>query len=81
VSREKDFWGCVKEWVHQLQELPKSSDNLLLTQLFLARAFSGIFTNSIIAPGECIKRLLQIQQGGAAPKYAGPVKKESFLCA
>lgn len=43
-------------------------------QLFAAGAFSGIFTTSIMAPGERIKCLLQIQQGGNAPqKYNGMV--------
>lgn len=42
------------------------------TQLFAAGAFSGIFTTSVMAPGERIKCLLQIQQGGNAPqKYSG----------
>lgn len=41
---------------------------------FLAGAFSGIFTTLIMAPGERIKCLLQIQQGAGAPKvYDGPV--------
>lgn len=44
------------------------------TQTFAAGAFSGIFTTSIMAPGERIKCLLQIQQGGNAPqKYNGMV--------
>lgn len=43
-------------------------------QLFAAGAFSGIFTTSVMAPGERIKCLLQIQQGGNSPqKYAGMV--------
>ncbi|GAB0094388.1 Congested-like trachea protein [Sergentomyia squamirostris] len=43
-------------------------------QLFLAGAFSGVFTTSIMAPGERIKCLLQIQQGGNQPqKYNGMV--------
>lgn len=43
-------------------------------QLFAAGAFSGIFTTSIMAPGERIKCLLQIQQGGNSPqKYNGMV--------
>lgn len=43
-------------------------------QLFAAGAFSGIFTTTIMAPGERIKCLLQIQQGGGAPqKYNGMV--------
>lgn len=43
-------------------------------QLFLAGAFSGIFTTAVMAPGERIKCLLQIQQGGGGPqKYSGMV--------
>uniref|UniRef100_A0A1B6EGU3 Congested-like trachea protein n=2 Tax=Clastoptera arizonana TaxID=38151 RepID=A0A1B6EGU3_9HEMI len=43
-------------------------------QLFYAGAFSGIFTTSIMAPGERIKCLLQIQQGsGETVKYSGPM--------
>ncbi|KAF4528623.1 hypothetical protein B566_EDAN009227 [Ephemera danica] len=49
-------------------------EQLTRAQLFYAGAFSGIFTTTIMAPGERIKCLLQIQQGGTAPvKYAGPV--------
>lgn len=53
----------------------KSPDEkLTLPQLFFAGAFSGIFTTSIMAPGERIKCLLQVQQGGGVPiKYAGPI--------
>ncbi|GFG32479.1 hypothetical protein Cfor_11918 [Coptotermes formosanus] len=55
-------------------QMKSPDDELTLTQLFLAGAFSGIFTTSIMAPGERIKCLLQIQQGGTVPpKYAGPV--------
>lgn len=44
------------------------------TQLFAAGAFSGIFTTTVMAPGERIKCLLQIQQGGTGPqKYNGMV--------
>uniref|UniRef100_A0A1L8DEP0 Putative mitochondrial ornithine transporter n=1 Tax=Nyssomyia neivai TaxID=330878 RepID=A0A1L8DEP0_9DIPT len=49
-------------------------EKLTNTQLFLAGAFSGVFTTSIMAPGERIKCLLQIQQGGNQPqKYNGMV--------
>lgn len=49
-------------------------EQLTNTQLFAAGAFSGIFTTSIMAPGERIKCLLQIQQGGSGPqKYNGMV--------
>lgn len=49
-------------------------EQLSHVQLFAAGAFSGIFTTSIMAPGERIKCLLQIQQGGNTPqKYNGMV--------
>lgn len=49
-------------------------EKLTNVQLFAAGAFSGIFTTSIMAPGERIKCLLQIQHGGGAPqKYNGMV--------
>lgn len=49
-------------------------EKLTNVQLFLAGAFSGVFTTSIMAPGERIKCLLQIQQGGNQPqKYNGMV--------
>nr|CAD7197144.1 unnamed protein product [Timema douglasi] len=51
-----------------------NDEPLTLPQLCLAGAFSGIFTSSIMAPGERIKCLLQVQQGGSAPaKYTGPI--------
>lgn len=58
------------------KKLIKSEENQVLTkpELFAAGAFSGIFTTSIMAPGERIKCLLQIQQGGNTPqKYSGMV--------
>lgn len=49
-------------------------EKLTNAQLFGAGAFSGIFTTSVMAPGERIKCLLQVQQGGNAPqKYNGMV--------
>ncbi|XP_076447347.1 mitochondrial carnitine/acylcarnitine carrier protein-like [Babylonia areolata] len=44
-------------------------------QLFKAGMLAGVFTTVIMAPGERIKCLLQIQQasGGKERKYAGPV--------
>lgn len=42
-----------------------------LFRIFAAGAFSGIFTTVIMAPGERIKCLLQIQQGSADKKYNG----------
>lgn len=52
----------------------QSKEPLTKQQLFLAGAFSGIFTTAVMAPGERIKCLLQIQQGGNVPKkYNGMV--------
>lgn len=52
----------------------KPDEKLTHLQLFMAGAFSGVFTTSIMAPGERIKCLLQIQQGGNQPqKYNGMV--------
>lgn len=48
------------------------NEKLNMQQLFFAGAFSGIFTTVIMAPGERIKCLLQIQHGDAKPKYSGP---------
>jgi len=51
----------------------KKGERFTTTQYFLAGAFSGIFTTSIMAPGERIKCLLQIQQSSATKLYNGPV--------
>ncbi|XP_014259579.1 mitochondrial carnitine/acylcarnitine carrier protein [Cimex lectularius] len=50
----------------------KETPDLTPVQLFTAGAFSGIFTTAIMAPGERIKCLLQIQHGQEKPKYTGP---------
>ncbi|KAJ8917937.1 hypothetical protein NQ315_002632, partial [Exocentrus adspersus] len=51
-----------------------SGTHLSYLEYFSAGAFSGIFTTVIMAPGERIKCLLQIQQGANTPKvYDGPV--------
>lgn len=43
-------------------------------EILLAGMFSGVFTTAIMAPGERIKCLLQIQSGSLAEqKYKGPV--------
>jgi len=43
-------------------------------QLAMAGCFSGVMTTIVMAPGERIKCLLQVQQAGAGPaKYSGPV--------
>ncbi|XP_047350864.1 mitochondrial carnitine/acylcarnitine carrier protein isoform X1 [Vespa velutina] len=47
-------------------------DKLTIPQLFYAGAFSGIFTTIIMAPGERIKCLLQIQHADAEKRYKGP---------
>ena len=57
------------------KQLIKKTDDEQLTalKLFYAGAFSGIFTTIIMAPGERIKCLLQIQHADTKPKYKGPV--------
>lgn len=52
--------------------LGSEKEELGLSKLFLAGAFSGIFTTAVMAPGERIKCLLQIQHGMTQPKYTGP---------
>lgn len=53
---------------------PTTGENYSYGQYFAAGAFSGIFTTIIMAPGERIKCLLQIQEGSTRPKlYNGPV--------
>ncbi|KAF6727435.1 Mitochondrial carnitine/acylcarnitine carrier protein [Oryzias melastigma] len=42
-------------------------------QLFAAGMLSGVFTTAIMAPGERIKCLLQIQASTGEVKYAGPM--------
>ncbi|CAH8839742.1 unnamed protein product [Trichobilharzia szidati] len=47
--------------------------NLRKHELLLAGMFSGIFTTAILAPGERIKCLLQVQSNSCGPvKYKGP---------
>ncbi|KAK3104011.1 hypothetical protein FSP39_023658 [Pinctada imbricata] len=48
-------------------------DNLTYAQFFKAGMVAGVFTTLIMAPGERIKCLLQIQADGPTKKYAGPV--------
>lgn len=48
-------------------------ERLTYPQLFYAGMLSGVFTTAIMAPGERIKCLLQVQQGEAKPKYSGPI--------
>ncbi|XP_066452905.1 mitochondrial carnitine/acylcarnitine carrier protein [Eleutherodactylus coqui] len=46
---------------------------LTYPQLFAAGMLSGVFTTAIMAPGERIKCLLQIQAASGEVKYAGPM--------
>ncbi|XP_026162303.1 cAMP-dependent protein kinase type II-alpha regulatory subunit isoform X2 [Mastacembelus armatus] len=48
-------------------------DILTYPQLFAAGMLSGVFTTAIMAPGERIKCLLQIQAASGEVKYAGPM--------
>ncbi|XP_048403739.1 protein kinase, cAMP-dependent, regulatory, type II, alpha A isoform X1 [Stegostoma tigrinum] len=48
-------------------------DVLTYPQLFAAGMLSGVFTTAIMAPGERIKCLLQIQATTGEKKYAGPL--------
>lgn len=50
-----------------------TSDNLSLSKLFMAGGVAGVMTTVIMAPGERIKCLLQIQQGAGEKLYNGPV--------
>ncbi|CAK8677474.1 unnamed protein product [Clavelina lepadiformis] len=50
-----------------------SGKQLSLVELFAAGGFSGILTTAIMAPGERIKCLLQIQKSAGEKKYNGPV--------
>lgn len=52
--------------------LTEEGKPLTNSKLFLAGAFSGIFTTSVMAPGERIKCLLQVQQASSGEqKYKG----------
>ncbi|CAL8402318.1 unnamed protein product [Arctogadus glacialis] len=52
----------------------KTPDDILTyPQLFAAGMLSGVFTTAIMAPGERIKCLLQIQAASGEVKYAGPM--------
>ncbi|XP_008285868.1 mitochondrial carnitine/acylcarnitine carrier protein-like [Stegastes partitus] len=43
------------------------------TQIFLSGCLAGVFTTVIVAPGERIKCLLQVQSSGGGSRYSGPV--------
>uniref|UniRef100_A0A672H9Z7 Mitochondrial carnitine/acylcarnitine carrier protein-like n=1 Tax=Salarias fasciatus TaxID=181472 RepID=A0A672H9Z7_SALFA len=56
----------------QLQQ-PDPSQSLTHSQIFLSGCLAGVFTTVIVAPGERIKCLLQVQSSSGGSKYAGPV--------
>ncbi|XP_071314906.1 mitochondrial carnitine/acylcarnitine carrier protein-like [Trachinotus anak] len=43
------------------------------TQIFLSGCLAGVFTTVIVAPGERIKCLLQVQASSGESRYAGPL--------
>ncbi|KAM3872555.1 mitochondrial carnitine/acylcarnitine carrier protein-like [Diretmus argenteus] len=43
------------------------------TQIFMSGCLAGLFTTVIVAPGERIKCLLQVQASGGQSRYAGPL--------
>jgi solute carrier family 25 carnitine/acylcarnitine transporter 20/29 len=51
----------------------KPDDPLGYHQLFAAGMVAGVFSSVIMAPGERIKCLLQVQQSSTTAKYAGPI--------
>uniref|UniRef100_H2TW33 Si:dkey-150i13.2 n=1 Tax=Takifugu rubripes TaxID=31033 RepID=H2TW33_TAKRU len=56
----------------QLQQTDLNSP-LTHTQVFLSGCLAGVFTTVIVAPGERIKCLLQVQASGGKLKYSGPL--------
>lgn len=54
-----------------LQTPKNPNGEYALNQIFLAGLLSGVFTTGIMAPGERIKCLLQIQSANAEKKYNG----------
>ena len=53
---------------------PDLGEKLTMTQLAIAGGFAGFLTTSIMAPGERIKCILQVQQAATGPpKYNGPI--------
>ncbi|CAF1409680.1 unnamed protein product [Adineta steineri] len=57
----------------KLQTPAGKNGEYTLPQLFAAGMLSGVFTTVIMAPGERIKCLLQIQHSGHEIKYNGPI--------
>ena len=54
-------------------QLKNPNDRLTYFQTFNAGLLAGFFTTTIMAPGERIKCLLQIQSSSKNKKYAGPM--------
>lgn len=57
----------------KLQTPSGPSGTYTLSQIFAAGMLSGVFTTVIMAPGERIKCLLQIQHSAHEHKYNGPI--------
>ncbi|XP_062247410.1 mitochondrial carnitine/acylcarnitine carrier protein [Platichthys flesus] len=57
------------------KQLQQTDPGQLLTpsQVFLAGCLAGVFTTVIVAPGERIKCLLQVQASSGQTRYSGPV--------
>ncbi|KAG7278455.1 hypothetical protein CRUP_038750 [Coryphaenoides rupestris] len=51
----------------------KSGKAVTPVQIFLSGCLAGVFTTVIVAPGERIKCLLQVQASGGVVKYSGPI--------
>ncbi|XP_029103635.1 mitochondrial carnitine/acylcarnitine carrier protein-like [Scleropages formosus] len=56
----------------QLQQ-PDPNTPLSYSQIYLAGMLAGVFTTVIVAPGERIKCLLQVQSTAGQLKYTGPM--------
>ncbi|XP_067095861.1 mitochondrial carnitine/acylcarnitine carrier protein [Osmerus mordax] len=56
----------------QLQQSDPSQP-LTYAQVYLAGCLAGVFTTIIVAPGERVKCLLQVQASGGQLRYAGPL--------
>lgn len=54
---------------------PDAFEDIKMVQIGLAGAFSALFTTPILAPGERLKCVLQVQgaSNSGAPKYSGPM--------
>ncbi|XP_034445725.1 mitochondrial carnitine/acylcarnitine carrier protein-like isoform X2 [Hippoglossus hippoglossus] len=57
------------------KQLQQTDPGQLLTpsQIFLSGCLAGVFTTVIVAPGERIKCLLQVQASSGKSRYAGPL--------